>query len=75
MRAPSVESCGKCREVKQGPATMGQEVGGENALLYHFSCEPGPRKLQMTCTPLTVVDPEATSRPSALWLQPMTWCP
>lgn len=73
MRAPSVGRCGKCREVKQCPATMGQEVGGEIAVLYQFSCEPV--KLQMTCTPLTVVDPEATRRPSPLWLQPMTWCP
>lgn len=68
MRAPSVKSDGKCREFKRGlKATLpplgkrsehSQASGWEKVLLEDFSCEPGPGRLQRTCTPLTTVDPE-----------------
>lgn len=68
MREPSVKRDGKCREFKCRITTClpslgkrsehSQESTAGKALLYYFSCELGPGRLQITCTPLTIVDPE-----------------
>lgn len=71
MRAPSVESQGKCREcgVSAFPSPLGKRLEPSPARAGQcpsFSCEAGPGGRQRICTQVTFVDPEDHQWPSPL---------